>query len=104
MALPERRQVQRDWLGHTVFAIVTAVCSIAGTAALLGTPLLSWATSIDTSIVRLQEARKNDDKRIEALQNFQTGVTDLLSKTSSSLAVIADHVKGMEDTLREKKK
>lgn len=123
--LPERRRMQRDWGGHTIFAAITAVVSIIGTSFLIGYPLLSWSRSVDkemtqvterlslnTSIVstlqaqgaelaRLKDRQENTDRSIGNLQTFQATVTSLLSETNTKIGVLTQ---SFEDSLKERKK
>lgn len=92
----ERRTIQRDWAGHTLFAIVTAVGTILGTTALLGVPLLSWSSTVSQTIAVQGEHEVGADKQINSLQVFESTVSAQLATFSAQLAVLSQKIDDFE--------
>jgi hypothetical protein len=77
----ERRQIQRDWVGHAVQAIGI----VAGLMVALGMPLLYWASSINTALAGMGVRVERTERDITDQRQTQTLVTGQLLEVGKLL-------------------
>ena len=92
----DRRTIQRDWYGHSIFAIITAAASIIGTTLLLSLPLIAWSNDIGQKIAVQGEHETGTDKQLNSLQMFESTVSTQLATFSAQLAVLSQKIDDME--------
>lgn len=91
----ERRQIQRDWVGHSVQAIGI----IAGLTVALGMPLLYWGNSINIAMagvgIRLDRSERDimEQRQSQILLTTQlVDVNKLLTKLDTQLGDIRERL------------
>jgi hypothetical protein len=91
----KRRQIQRDWVGHSVQAIGI----IAGLTVALGMPLLYWGNSINIAMagvgIRLDRSERDitEQRQSQILLTTQlVDVNKLLTKLDTQLGDIRERL------------
>ena len=92
MVLPERRKLQRDWLGHSIeFGMLLAA---------IGLPMLYWGSGVNSTTAALNQRVDRLEMDMKDFRVYQVTVTSQLLTISKDVATIAAQVNDLHDTFR----
>ena len=124
---PERRKPQRDWAGHTIFAILTVGGTLIGGAVAFGYPIISaWnqyartiehlqtqqeslqsgvaaIQSLARDLAQLQIREQNTERNVTSLQTFQATTATVLSETNKVLGMLKQQLDDLTPALKSLK-
>lgn len=89
----ERRRVQRDWLGHTLYAVGIVIAMFVG----LGLPILYWGSGVNSALAILTDHDRTNTTSI-------TTATSQLIDVNKALATLTVQMQDIRDSIKAREK
>lgn len=89
--LPERRKMQRDWIGHAL--------QLVGFVVVIGVPLLYWGIGTNAALATLGQRVDRQDHDMADFRAFQILETTQMLDLNKQLATIAAQLGDIRDHL-----